>query len=55
MGILLVMVKTVLIVGITNNYPVYNPDKMQDNKALADAINHWVGRVPEISTKQVQQ
>lgn len=26
-----------------NNYPVYNPDKMQDNKPLADAINHWVG------------
>lgn len=29
--------------GITNNYPVYNPDKMQDNKALADGIKNWVG------------
>lgn len=26
-----------------NNYPVYNPDKIQDHKPLADGINHWVG------------
>jgi len=25
-----------------NNYPVYNPDKMQDNKALANGIQGWV-------------